>query len=98
MADSIKFKRGAKAKLPKLDYGEPAFVSDEKELYIGTESGNIKLTSRSEIEDLETKNNELSSQLEDMAEYLNYMPINGGTFENIDGNENNNVIIDGGVY
>lgn len=67
MADSIKFKRGAKTRLPQLNYGEPAFVSDEKELYIGTESGNLKLTSRSEVEELKNKNNELSSQLEQKA-------------------------------
>ena len=64
MADTIKFKRGAKAKLPSLNYGEPAFVSDEKELYIGTKTGNVKLTSKSEIEELKQKNTELSSQLE----------------------------------
>ena len=71
MADSIKFKRGAKAKLPSLNYGEPAFVSDEKELYIGTKTGNVKLTSKSEIEELKQKNTELSSQLEQIATFIN---------------------------
>lgn len=70
MADTIKFKRGAKAKLPSLNYGEPAFVSDEKELYIGTESGNIKLTSKSEIEELKKKDTELSSQLEQKTDKI----------------------------
>lgn len=52
MGNKIKFKRGIKSELPELSYGEPGFVSDEKELYIGTESGNVKLTSKSEIESI----------------------------------------------
>lgn len=60
MGNKIKFKRGSKSKLPeRLAYGEPAFVSDEGELYIGTESGNIKLTSKSEI-------NKINKQLDNM--------------------------------
>lgn len=55
--DTIKFKRGTKNKLDKLSYGEPAYISDEGELYIGTESGVEKLTSNKEVK-------ELSSQLE----------------------------------
>ena len=55
--DTIKFKRGTKNKLDKLSYGEPAFISDEGELYIGTESGVEKLTRNKEVE-------ELTSQLE----------------------------------
>lgn len=50
-------------------------------------------------EGLETKYTErlntLGSHLEDMAEYLNYMPINGGDF---DGNDDTHVSIDGGTY
>lgn len=57
MGNKIKFKRGSRSKLPqRLAYGEPAFVSDEGELYIGTESGkNIKLTSKSEVENIKTQ-------------------------------------------
>ena len=58
--DTIKFKRGNKNKLDKLSYGEPAYISDEGELYIGTESGVEKLTRNKEVE-------ELSSQLEQKA-------------------------------
>lgn len=47
------------------------------------------------IDNLNVGLGQVSSQLADMSTYLNYMPINGGTF---DGNENNNVMIDGGVY
>ena len=50
--DTIKFKRGTKNKLDKLSYGEPAFISDEGELYIGTESGVEKLTRNKEVEGL----------------------------------------------
>lgn len=35
MADSIQFRRGAKASLPKLADGEPGWCKDTKELYIG---------------------------------------------------------------
>ena len=55
--DTIKFKRGMKNKLNELAYGEPAYISDEGELYIGTESGVEKLTSNKEVK-------ELSSQLD----------------------------------
>ena len=48
--DTIKFKRGNKNKLDKLSYGEPAYISDEGELYIGTESGVEKLTRNKEVE------------------------------------------------
>ena len=54
---TIKFKRGIKSKLGKLSYGEPAYISDEHELYIGAESGVKKITSNKEVK-------ELSSQLE----------------------------------
>lgn len=55
--DTIKFKRGVKSKLNNLSYGEPAYISDENELYIGTENGVEKITSNKEVK-------ELSSQLE----------------------------------
>lgn len=51
---------------------------------------------------LETKYTEklngLGASLEQMSDYLNYMPVNGGTFEDFDGNGNTNVMIDGGIY
>ena len=55
--DTIKFKRGVKSKLNNLSYGEPAYISDENELYIGTENGVEKITRNKEVA-------ELSSQLE----------------------------------
>ena len=55
--DTIKFKRGVKSKLNNLSYGEPAYISDENELYIGTEDGVEKITRNKEVA-------ELSSQLE----------------------------------
>lgn len=59
----IKFKRGVRTNLPELSYGEPAFVSDERELYIGTEKGNVKLTSKSEIEEINLKLNEFLNHI-----------------------------------
>lgn len=40
----------------------------------------------------------VGERLEQMSDYLNYMPINGGSFEDFDGNDNKNVLIDGGIY
>lgn len=51
---NIKIKRGKKVNLPVLNEGEPALTTDEKELYIGTIDGNVKLTSRSEVESLKS--------------------------------------------
>lgn len=58
----IKFRRGAKSNLPELSYGEPAFVSDEKELYIGTQSGNIKLTNTKEVNTIKGQVTELKTE------------------------------------
>ena len=57
---TIKFKRGIKSKLNELSYGEPAYISDENELYIGTEDGVEKITRNKEVA-------ELNSQLEHKA-------------------------------
>lgn len=50
------------------------------------------------IGDLQDFDDDFDSQLEEMSDYLNYMPINGGSFEEFDGNDNKNVLIDGGIY
>lgn len=43
MADNIYLPAGKKAGMPNLSDREPAFVRDEKALYIGTPDGNLKL-------------------------------------------------------
>ena len=45
MADNIFLKSGNKAGMPALPDRMPAFVRDEKALYIGTPDGNLKLCS-----------------------------------------------------
>ena len=40
----IKLKRGRHENLPTLAIGEPAFTTDTKELYIGTATGNVKIS------------------------------------------------------
>ena len=45
MSNKIKLKRGLESNLPILDVGEPAFTTDEKNVYIGSSAGNIKLAS-----------------------------------------------------
>ena len=50
MADKMFFRAGNKANMPTLADREPAFVRDEKALYIGTENGNLRLV-RAGLED-----------------------------------------------
>ena len=47
MPNKIQFKRGLKADLPSLGIGEPAFCTDTKELFMGTASGNAKMSPES---------------------------------------------------
>lgn len=42
--NTIKLKRGRHENLPVLAVGEPAFTTDTKELYIGTTTGNVKIS------------------------------------------------------
>lgn len=44
MANKIQIKRGIKSNLPALSVGEPAFCTDTEELYIGGNSGNVKIS------------------------------------------------------
>ena len=46
---TIKFKRGAKATMPTLAQGEPAYTTDEKKVYIGSGTSNIELARADEI-------------------------------------------------
>ena len=46
----IKLARGKKANLPQLSLGEPAYVTDEGELYIGGVNGeNINITNNAQL-------------------------------------------------
>ncbi len=48
----IKLKRGRHENLPVLAVGEPAFTTDTKELYIGTATGNVKISA--DIDEINT--------------------------------------------
>ena len=43
MADKIQIRAGNKSGMPTLTDREPAYVRDEKALYIGTPDGNVKI-------------------------------------------------------
>lgn len=43
MADTIQLRAGNKANMPTLADREPAYVRDEKALYVGTPTGNVKI-------------------------------------------------------
>lgn len=85
MANKIQFKRGLGNQIPELAYGEPGFVSDEKELYIGTENGNIKLTNRKEIDDLNISPRKFGAKFDGVNDdsiainkTIEYLKNNGG--------------------
>lgn len=43
MANKIQLRRGLKSALPMLSSGEPAYVTDTRELFVGTGSGNVNM-------------------------------------------------------
>lgn len=45
----IEFKRGTKDKLPTLAVGEPAFTTDTKEFFIGSDEGNIEFAKQNDL-------------------------------------------------
>lgn len=49
MASKIQIKRGLKEKLPNLEVGEPAFTTDTKQFFIGTDSGNIEFAKNGDL-------------------------------------------------
>jgi chitodextrinase len=51
----IKIKRGLKVDLPTLDEGELGLCIDTEEVFIGTASGNIPFASKEELNELETR-------------------------------------------
>ena len=57
MSNTIKFKRGAKANLPTLSAGEPAFTTDTNDMYIGNGTSNIKYAKDSDINSVYTTTN-----------------------------------------
>ena len=63
MGKIIKLKRGLKQNLPVLAQGEPAYVTDDKELYIGTPTGNVKVSKNAEVEEIATGLEEVNTQL-----------------------------------
>lgn len=60
MANKIQVKRGVEANLPTLDVGEPAFTTDTKKPFIGSDAGNIELATKQQIDNLD-------SQIESLA-------------------------------
>ena len=58
MADKIQIRAGNKSGMPTLTDREPAYVRDEKALYIGTPDGNVKIGG-----ELETKVNTLQNKV-----------------------------------
>lgn len=59
------------------------------------EARGLEVSLKKRIDKIDEISKTNSASLEDMKEYLNYMPINGGDF---DGNNNTHVSIDGGTY
>lgn len=57
MSNTIKLKRGAKANLPILAQGEPAFTTDTNELFVGNGTSNIKYAKDDDINKVYTTTN-----------------------------------------
>ena len=70
MANKIQLRRGIKANLPTLSVGEPAFCTDTKELYIGTSSGNVRMSYDTGQGVVAIDSDKLGGQLP--SYYLNY--------------------------
>jgi hypothetical protein len=58
MPQKIIFKRGPIANLPALDEGEPGFTTDTKQLFIGSDEGNIEIASKAAVDDVVTAVND----------------------------------------
>lgn len=63
MADLIKIKGGSGA-VPTLQSRELAYSKDEKALYIGTDSGNVRLCGADDISGLTQLINDITARLE----------------------------------
>jgi len=62
MSQKILLKRGLKANLPTLSIGELAFCTDTNEFMLGTNSGNLKLYNKNEVDTIINPiNNEIES-------------------------------------
>lgn len=67
MADLITIKSGAmggRSSMPKLAVDELGYLTDEKALYIGTESGNVRLCGVNDISELNTRLDDIITRLE----------------------------------
>ena len=64
MNDTIQLRAGNKENMPTLADREPAYVRDEKALYVGTPAGNVKITGPVEerVKDLEETVQTLSEE------------------------------------
>lgn len=60
-------KKGKKKDLPKLAQGEPGFTTDTKELYVGSDSGNIPIA---KSEDVKKEDQRLDKKIEQRAAQL----------------------------
>jgi hypothetical protein len=76
MANKIQFKRGNKSKLPILDSGEPGFVLDTEEFYIGKGDKNVKI--------LTEKDQYTNTNVENYISAGSGIGFNNGTITNID--------------
>lgn len=63
MADLIKIKGGSGA-VPTLQSRELAYSKDEKALYIGTDSGNVRLCGANDISELTQLINDIIARLD----------------------------------
>ncbi len=69
MADAIMIKSGAlggRTTMPRLSNAELGYITDKKELYIGTADGNERLCGAGDIAEINAKIAEISTKIEEI--------------------------------
>lgn len=79
MADTIQIRAGKKAGMPTLAVRELGYVTDEKALYIGTASGNVKLCDADLEGTVTTQGNDISTLKNTVQGHTNSIASLSGT-------------------
>ena len=70
MANKIQVRRGLRANLPILSVGELGFCTDTKELFIGSDSGNVAIANLDHVHDFTHDHHELYYQKSEVDQKL----------------------------
>jgi hypothetical protein len=65
----IKWKRGLFKNLPQLDEAEPALTTDTKQVFVGSEDGNVELAKKSDVDTNTTQLAEITQVVNSIDDY-----------------------------